>query len=100
MKTTNKIVPITACEATRSSLPFMEMKQKPLSVTEAATYTGLSKTYLYKLIHLKKIPHYKPTGGKVFFKQEELDAFIFRGRVSADYELREQAEQLLTGQKG
>jgi len=68
---------------------------KPLSVTDAVAYTGLSKTYLYKLIYLKKIPYYKPTGGKVFFKQEELDTFIFRGRVSADYELREQAEQLL-----
>jgi excisionase family DNA binding protein len=75
------------------------MNTKPLSVTEAAVYTGLSKAYLYKLIHLKKIPYYKPTGGKVFFKQEELDTFIYRGRVSADYELREQAEQLLTGIK-
>jgi len=76
------------------------MNTKALSVTEAATYTGLSKTYLYKLIHLKKIPHYKPTGGKVFFKQEELDAFIFRNKISADYELREQAEQLLIGKRG
>jgi excisionase family DNA binding protein len=77
----------------------MSENNKPLSVTEAAAYTGLSKTYLYKLIYLKKIPHYKPTGGRVFFKQEELDAFIFRGRVSANYELHEQAEQLLIRQK-
>jgi excisionase family DNA binding protein len=68
---------------------------KPLTITETAAYTGLSKAYLYKLIHLKKIPYYKPTGGKVFFKQEELDSFIFRGRVSANYKLQEQAEQLL-----
>ena len=72
---------------------------KPLSVTDAAFYTGLSKAYLYKLIYLKKIPYYKPTGGKVFFKKEELDTFIFRGRISADYELHEQAEQLLIRQK-
>jgi len=77
----------------------MKTNYKPLSVTEAAAYTGLSKTYLYKLIYLKKIPHYKPTGGKVFFKQEELDTFIFRGKVSADYELQEKAEQLLIKQK-
>ena len=73
---------------------------KPLSVTEAAAYTGLSKNYLYKLIHLKKITHFKPMGGKVFFKQQELDGFIFRNKTSADYELQEEAEQLLIRQKG
>ena len=60
--------------------------QKALSVDEAATFTGLSKNYLYKLVHQKKIPYYKPMGGRVFFKQEELENFIFRNRQSADYE--------------
>jgi excisionase family DNA binding protein len=71
---------------------------KPLTITETAAYTGLSKAYLYKLIYLKKIPYYKPLGGKVFLKQEELDTFVFRGRVSANYELQEQAERILTKQ--
>ncbi|MFP3042049.1 helix-turn-helix domain-containing protein [Treponema primitia] len=73
------------------------ISQKPMNLSEAAAYTGLSKTYLYKLIHLKKIPCYKPTGGRVFFKREELDQFIFRGKQSADYELNMLAEQILTG---
>ena len=60
--------------------------QKALSVDEAAAFTGLSKFYLYKLISRKKIPHYKPMGGRVFFKREELEAFIFRNRQGADYE--------------
>ena len=71
--------------------------QKPISVSAAAEFCGLSKTYLYKLIHLGKIPCYKPAGGRVFFKQEELEAFIFRGRKAADYELAEQADSLLIG---
>jgi len=87
--------PLTVTEAAT----YTGLSSKPLTVTEAAAYTGLSKTYLYKLIHLKKIPRYKPTGGRVFFKREELDTFIFRGRVSADYELREQADQLLNEQR-
>jgi len=69
--------------------------QKALSVDEAADFTGLSKAYLYKLIHQKKIPFYKPMGGKVFFKLGELESFIFRGRRAADYELESQAESLL-----
>jgi excisionase family DNA binding protein len=69
--------------------------QKPMGIVEAAEFTGLSKTYLYKLIHLGKIPCYKPTGGKVFFKREELTAFVFRGRHAADFELLEQADNIL-----
>ncbi|MDR0456398.1 MAG: helix-turn-helix domain-containing protein [Treponema sp.] len=64
----------------------MEQTQKALTVDAAAEFTGLSKNYLYKLIHQKKIPHYKPTGGRVFFKPTELETFLFRNRQSADYE--------------
>lgn len=60
--------------------------EKALSVEEAAQFTGLSRFYIYKLIHERKIPHYKPLGGRVFFKQNELEAFIFRNRQGADYE--------------
>ena len=60
--------------------------QKALTVDEAATFTGLSRHYIYKLIHQKKIPHYKPNGGRVFFKQKELEDFIFRNRQATNYE--------------
>jgi excisionase family DNA binding protein len=70
---------------------------KPLSIEEAAGFTGLSKAYLYKLVHLGKVPCYKPTGGRVFFKQSELEEFIFQGRQSADYELRDGAGKFLGG---
>ena len=60
--------------------------QKALSVEEAALFTGLSKNYIYKLVCQKRIPFYKPMGGRVFFKKEELEGFIFRNRQGADYE--------------
>jgi excisionase family DNA binding protein len=60
--------------------------EKPLGIDEASRFTGLKPSYLYKLIHLKRIPYYKPTGGRVYFKQSELEAFIFRGRQASDYE--------------
>jgi excisionase family DNA binding protein len=65
----------------------MEHTQKAaLTVEEAASFTGFSKNYLYKLIHLKKIPHYKPMRGRVFFRPAELEAFLFRNRQGADNE--------------
>jgi excisionase family DNA binding protein len=57
-----------------------------LGIAEASRFTGLKPSYLYKLIHLKRIPYYKPTGGRVYFKQSELEAFIFRERQTPDYE--------------
>jgi excisionase family DNA binding protein len=57
-----------------------------LTVEEAAAFTGFSKNYLYKLIHLRKIPHFKPMKGRVFFRPAELEAFLFRNRQGADYE--------------
>ena len=60
--------------------------QKALSVDEASAFTGYSRNYLYKLIHQKRIPYFKPMGGRVFFKAEELENFIFRNRQGADYE--------------
>ena len=66
-----------------------------LSITEAQVFTGYSKAYLYKLTCGGKIPHYKPMGGKVFFKREELEAFLSRGRRAADYELADKADAIV-----
>jgi len=59
---------------------------QPLNCADAAAYLGFSKTYLYRLVYLEKIPCYKPTGGKLFFRKDDLDAFIFRNRQPADFE--------------
>ena len=64
----------------------MKHNQKALTVDEAAQFLGFKKNYVYKLIHLKKIPFYKPLGGRVYFKAEELEAFVFRNRQAASYE--------------
>lgn len=60
--------------------------EKALTVEAAAQFTGYSINYIRKLVHLKRIPFFKPMGGKVFFKQSELEKFVFRNRQSADYE--------------
>lgn len=72
---------------------------RPLSVDDAAAYCNLKKSYIYKLIHEKRIPHYKPTGGKVFFKLTDLQEFVFRGRISASYEMNDMALSNLQGKR-
>lgn len=72
---------------------------KPFTVEQAAEYTGFSTAYIYKLVHLKKIPHYKPEGGKVLFAPDDLKNFVYRNRQAAGYEIQEQAAAILTGGK-
>ena len=67
---------------------MLQTQKAALNIDEAAEFTGYRKNYLYKLVHEKRIPHFKPGGlkGRLFFKREDLEAFLFRGRQSADYE--------------
>jgi len=56
--------------------------QKPvLTMNEAEIYTGLKKSYLYKLTSTNEIPHYKPRGKKIYFKREELIAWCLSNKV-------------------
>ena len=65
---------------------MQEAQKLAVSVDEAVLITGYTKNYLYKLVHQKKIPVYRPLGGRLFFKREELERFIFRNRQGAGYE--------------
>jgi len=77
------------------------MEQRIMPIGSAANFLGFSKSYVYKMVHLKKIPYFKPTNGRFFFKQSDLEAFLLRGRQSADYELEVKADGVLNarGQK-
>lgn len=61
-----------------------------LTMDDAAAYTGLSKSYLYRLVCKKQIPYYKSAGGKqTYFAKKELCNWLLKHRVSSI----EEAEQ-------
>lgn len=62
-----------------------------LTTDEAALYMGIKKSYLYKLTHDAKIPHYKPGGKNLYFKRTELENWLLTNRVSSTEELSQQA---------
>ena len=66
----------------------METKKIAFNIDEAADFLGYKKNYLYKMVYERRIPHFKPGGrkGRLFFKKEDLEAFLFRGRQNAVYE--------------
>lgn len=66
----------------REKLEKMERRsgwERPiLTMREAAMFTGLSKNTLYKLIQADKIKHYRPNGKLVYFRRDELEAWLMR----------------------
>lgn len=55
-----------------------------LTFGEAARYTGFSRSYLYKLTHLQKIPCSKPAGKMLFFDRAELDNWLLTNQAQRE----------------
>ena len=51
----------------------------PLCFKEACEYLGFAPSYLYKLTCKNIIPHYKPSGKRLYFFKKELDEWIAKG---------------------
>jgi excisionase family DNA binding protein len=80
-----------------SAATAQENTNKPMTAEMAADFLGFKKGYLYKLVAMNKIAYYR-TGGKIlFFKQEDLEKYVYQNRVASRYELREKAETILNG---
>ena len=50
----------------------------PMNFHEACEYLGFAPSYLYKLTYQNIIPHYKPTGKRLYFFKKELDEWIIK----------------------
>ena len=55
--------------------------KKVFTLEELASYSGLSKSYLYKLTSTKQIPHYKPNGKHIYFDRDEINSWLLRNEV-------------------
>ncbi len=54
-----------------------------LTFEEACEYTGISRSYLYKLTAAREIPHSKPNGKMLFFEKTKLNTWLLQnGRKS------------------
>jgi len=71
-----------------------------LNFDEVAAYTGLSKSYLYKLTSSGGIPCFKPHGKHIYFNKQEVDQWLMQNRRATNVELESQAATFVTLQKG
>ena len=63
-----------------------------LTSDEAAKYMGISKSYLYKLTMLRKVPHFKPTGKMCYFNRHELENWLQSNRIATDEAIASEAQ--------
>ena len=57
---------------------LLTAKKEVLTLDEACRYTGISRSYMYKLTSLEKIPHSKPSGKMIYFDRKKLDSWLLR----------------------
>ncbi|WP_349351330.1 helix-turn-helix domain-containing protein [Flagellimonas sp. MMG031] len=49
-----------------------------LTFDETCDYTGISRSYLYKLTAAGQIPHSKPNGKLIFFEREKIVSWLLQ----------------------
>lgn len=96
-------------EGTMNTQQLSEQNPAPLTKNnsdEIITVSGLAKLLdlaipsVYALIHQKKIPYYKPTGKRVYFRKSEIEAWAFLKRIASQDEIDTQAAtRLVNGGK-
>ena len=73
---------------------------KPLTLPEAAKFLDLSPSHLYKLTSERKIPHFKPSGKKIYFDKSELVQWLKRNPARTQEETEEKAASYIVAQSG
>jgi excisionase family DNA binding protein len=62
---------------------------------ECCRYTGISKTYMYKLTCTNRIPHFKPHGKSIYFSKEEIDRWLMQNPIKTTDEIEREASAYL-----
>ena len=98
MNDSNKtiLLKLTAIE----SLLEESHQTKPLTLKEAAKFLNLSQSHIYKLTSERKIPHFKPSGKKIYFDKSELIQWLKRKPARTREETEEKAASYNVSGKG
>lgn len=66
-------------------------QKEVLTFNEACDYTGISRSYLYKLTSSGKIPHSKPNGKMLFFEKSKLVEWLLQNKRKSQDEIEAEA---------
>lgn len=100
----NTIVPLQDLQEIYCKLKNIESamlsSKTVLTFDEVVSYTGLSKSYLYKLTSTGMIPHSKPNGKNIYFDKAGIDTWLLRNEVKTHNTIEKEAINFVTNKKG
>ncbi len=67
-----------------------------LTFEETCDYTGISRSYLYKLTAAGHIPHSKPNGKLIFFEKKKIVRWLLRNGRRSPQEIQAEASSHTT----
>lgn len=70
-----------------------------LTFDEACDYTGISRSYLYKLTASGIIPHSKPNGKMLFFEKAKLVEWLLQNKRKSKHDIEAEASVFSTDHK-
>jgi len=76
------------------------LQKTVLNFDEVAAFTGLSKSYLYKLTCSGGVPCYKPNGKHIYFNKPEIEQWLLQNRKATNVELESHAATFVTLKNG
>lgn len=76
-----------------------EITKKFLTVEEAIQFTGLSKSWLYKLVHQRKVAYSKPNNKLIYFLKSDLEAYVLSNRIPSKQEIEQRAIDYVVNNK-
>lgn len=57
------------------------------TLDDFCAYTGYSKSWAYKLTCGRKLPYFQPEGKAIFFRREDVEAFLLRNPIKSKKQL-------------
>ena len=73
--------------------------KKVLTFDEACDYTGISRSYMYKLTGSNSIPHSKPNGKVIFFEKVKLDQWLLQNGRKSNQNIEKEASSYISKNK-
>jgi excisionase family DNA binding protein len=83
-------------QLTRLESLILSIGKDALTLEEVAVFTGLSKSYLYKLTSTNQIPFYKRNGKNIYFSKQEIENWMLQNRVKPTEEIEGEAATYVT----
>lgn len=80
--------------STLESTPCIDLNSKAVfTLEEFVAYTGMKKSYVYKLTSTRTIRHSKPNGKVIFFAKKDVDEYLLSNPVKTLSEIEAEAEK-------